>query len=64
MIPTIIGVPKKGKYGGSSYSSKSSLQDENFVGLEAYKRSLFLSLKYPIEHGIIVDWDDVTLFLD
>ena len=64
MIPTIIGVPKKGKFGTSSYSSKTSLQEETYVGLEAYKRSLFLSLKYPIEHGIVVDWDDITLFLD
>jgi actin-related protein len=35
-----------------------------FVGLDALKRSPLLSLKYPIEHGIILDWDEITLFID
>jgi actin-related protein len=39
-------------------------KDEIFTGLDALKRSPTLSLKYPIEHGIILDWEEITYFLD
>lgn len=35
-----------------------------FVGLDALKRSPLLSLKYPIEHGIILDWEEIGMLLE
>lgn len=30
------------------------------VGMEAFeKRKIFTSLKYPVEHGIVTNWDDM-----
>lgn len=35
-----------------------------FVGLDALKRSPLLSLKYPIEHGIVLDWEEIGLLME
>ena len=43
-------------------SLASQKDDQLYVGLEALKRSPLLSLKYPVEHGIILDWDEIGLF--
>lgn len=60
MIPTLVGFPKISKLN----TVQSSRDDSYFVGLDALKRSPLLSLKYPIEHGIILDWDEISLLLD
>lgn len=60
MIPTLVGVPKITKI-----NSAASLKDEKvYVGLEALKRSPLLSLKYPIEHGIMLDWEEISLLME
>jgi actin-related protein len=59
MIPTIVGFSKIVKI-----NSNQAQKDEIYVGLDALKRSPLLSLKYPIEHGIILDWDEITLLLE
>lgn len=32
---------------------------ESYIGEEAQQRRGILSLKYPIQHGIVTDWDDM-----
>ena len=59
MIPTIVGFSKIVKL-----NSNQSSKDDFFVGLDALKRSPLLSLKYPIEHGIVLDWDEMTIFIE
>ena len=60
MIPTLVGFNKLAKMG-----SPTLPKDDNiFFGFDALKRSPLLSLKYPVEHGIILDWEEITLFLE
>lgn len=35
--------------------------ENTFIGLEAQNRRSVLSLKYPIENGIITNWDDMEV---
>ncbi|KAJ6251298.1 actin-7-related [Anaeramoeba flamelloides] len=49
IIPTVVGRPKN-----------QEMNNENrIVGKEAMEKRENLTLKYPIEHGIVTNWDDV-----
>ena len=53
-FPSIVGRPK---YENVMVGMN---EKEAYVGAEAQAKKGVLSLRYPIEHGIVTDWDDMT----
>ena len=52
-FPSLVGRPK---YTGIMVGMENK---ETYIGEEAYARKGVLKLSYPIEHGIITNWDDM-----
>ena len=57
VIPSIVGLPKY------PHEMQGTHKVDCYVGDEAQSRRGILSIRYPLEHGVVVNWDDLEKLL-
>ena len=50
-FPSIVGHPRN--------RDNMNVMRDNYIGREAQSNRMMLSLRYPIERGIVTNWDDI-----
>uniref|UniRef100_A0A8H7Y2D3 Actin n=1 Tax=Psilocybe cubensis TaxID=181762 RepID=A0A8H7Y2D3_PSICU len=55
-IPNIIGYPRYSLAGPPTLLGSGSPKDR-YIGIDAQTRRGILNLRYPIEHGVVKDWE-------
>jgi len=55
VFPTIVGVPNR------KMSAIGTDTKDTYIGDEAQCKRAMLALRYPVEHGIVTNWDDMEM---
>lgn len=57
VFPTVVGRPRH-----IGVMVGGGMRENKYVGDEAISKRGILSIKYPMDHGLINNWDDMVLY--
>lgn len=62
IIPNVVGIPK---YESLQLSNQDrNIKNIKYVGLDVKEKRGLCKLNYPIEHGIVTNWNNMELILE